>query len=228
MSRRTPKTAHSRSPLTPWRLQRQDALHKLTTDLTRRFTVIGIEDLSLRGMMANDRLARSIADMGFHEFRRQLEYKATMQGGAVVVGDRWFAGSKTCSCCEHKIETLPLSGREWTCPVCSASHDRDRNAAVNLKLMAVSSTAAACGEEGSGSGRKLRMKPASMKQEPGSKAIDAQSWIGMENGTRLQVSLSLLDGASTGFAFSWTAQEYSLRCCRRRLLRGDCIASRCR
>ena len=144
---------------------RSDALHKLTTDLTRRFHTIGIEDLNVRGMVRNRHLARSIADMGFFEFRRQLEYKAAMRGGQVVVADRFYASSKTCSACGKKLDELPLSVREWACPSCGVVHDRDVNAAINLKNMAVSSTVAACGEEGSGSGRKARVKPASAKQE---------------------------------------------------------------
>lgn len=144
---------------------RSDALHKLTTDLTRRFHTIGIEDLNVRGMVKNRRLARSVSDMGFFEFRRQLEYKAAMRGGVVAVADRWYASSKTCSDCGHKLDDLPLAVREWTCPACGVVHDRDENAAVNLKNMAVSSTVTACGEEGSGSGRKTRVKPASAKQE---------------------------------------------------------------
>lgn len=144
---------------------RSDALHKLTTDLTRRFHTIGIEDLNVRGMLANRRLARSIADMSFFEFRRQLEYKAAMRGGQVVVADRFYASSKTCSECGHKLESLPLSVREWACPACGKAHDRDVNAAINLKNMAVSSTVSACGEAGSGLRRKTKTKPASMKQE---------------------------------------------------------------
>jgi putative transposase len=144
---------------------RSDALHKLTTDLTRRFHTIGIEDLNVRGMVKNRHLARSIADMGFFEFRRQLEYKAAMRCGHVVVADRFFASSKTCSACGHKLAELPLSVRDWACPQCGAHHDRDVNAAMNLKILAVSSTVSACGEEGSGSGRKTRVKPASAKQE---------------------------------------------------------------
>jgi putative transposase len=144
---------------------RQDALHKLTTDLTRRFHTIAIEDLNVRGMMANRHLARSIADMSFFEFRRQLEYKTAMRGGQVVVADRFFASSKTCSACGHTLETLPLAVRAWTCPACGVIHDRDVNAAINLKNMAVSSTVSACGEEGSGLMRKRQVKPASVKQE---------------------------------------------------------------
>ena len=151
---------------------RQDARHKLTTDLTRRFHTIGIEDLNVRGMVKNRHLARSVADMGFFEFRRQLEYKAGRRGGRVVVADRWFASSKICSVCAVQQDKMPLSVREWTCPACGTDHDRDVNAARNLQNMAVSSTVAACGpamrpamEEGSGLRRKTKTKPASVKQE---------------------------------------------------------------
>lgn len=144
---------------------RKDALHQFTTDLTRRFHTIGIENLNVKGMMSNRHLARSIADMGFFEFRRQLEYKAGMRGGIVVVADRWFASSKICSSCGYKLKSLPLSVREWTCPACGKNHDRDVNAAINLKNYAVSSTVLACGEEGAGFRCKTKVKPASMKQE---------------------------------------------------------------
>ena len=150
---------------------RSDALHKLTTGLTRRFYTIGIEDLNVRGMSGNRRLSRSVADMGFFEFRRQLEYKAEMRGGLVVAADRFFASSKTCSFCGNKLQKLPLSIRRWTCPICGAEHERDVNAAFNLKNYAVSSTVSACGEEGSGRCRKTAAKPASLKQEANSKPV---------------------------------------------------------
>lgn len=148
---------------------RSDALHQLTTSLTRRFHIIGIEDLNVRGMVKNRHLARAIADMGFFELRRQLEYKAAMRGGQVVVADRFYPSSKTCSSCGHKLEELSLSVRQWTCPGCATCHDRDVNAAINLKNMAVSSTVSACGEEGSGRRRKTTVKPASAKQEASSR-----------------------------------------------------------
>jgi putative transposase len=144
---------------------RKDTLHQLTTDLTRRFALIGIEDLNVSGMVKNRHLSRAISDMGFFEFRRQLEYKAEMRGGVVVVADRFFASSKTCSACGHKIKKLPLSIRQWTCPTCGTSHDRDVNAAINLANYAVSYTVSACGGEGAGLGRKSKTKPAPAKQE---------------------------------------------------------------
>ncbi len=149
---------------------RQNALHQLTTDLTRRFHTIGIEDLNVKGMVKNRHLSRAVSDMGFFEFRRQLGYKAAQRGGTIVVADRWYPSSKTCSGCGYKLEVLPLAVRDWTCPECGAMHDRDVNAAVNLRNLAVSSTVSACGEEGSGSDRKTRTKPASVKQESSSKA----------------------------------------------------------
>jgi putative transposase len=155
---------------------RSDALHPLTTNLTRRFHTIGIADLNVRGMLKNRHLSRSIADMGFFEFRRQLDYKAVRSGGQVVVADRFFAGSKTCcSACGHKLETLPLSVRHWRRPECGKEHDRDVNAAINLRDYAVSSTVSACGGEGSGSGRSTGLIPAPAKQEANSKPVTG--WI---------------------------------------------------
>jgi putative transposase len=154
---------------------RSDALHRLTTDLTKRFHTIGIEDLNVGGMQKNRRLSRSVADMGLFEFRRQLEYKAERRGGRVVVADRFYPSSKTCSGCGHLLAELPLSARRWTCPGCGAEHDRDVNAAKNLMKLAASSAASACGGEGSGpsgvrpaapdAGRRPRVKPAPSKQE---------------------------------------------------------------
>jgi putative transposase len=149
---------------------RRDGLHQLTTDLARRFHTIGIEDLNVKGMVKNRHLSRAVSDRGFFEFRRQLDYKAAQRGGVVVVADRWYPSSKTCSVCGHKLAALPLSVRNWTCPECGSLHDRDVNAAINLRNLAVSSTVSACGEEGSGSGRKARTKPASVKQESSSKS----------------------------------------------------------
>lgn len=161
---------------------RQDALHKLTSYLTRRFHTIAIEDLNVRGMLKNPRLARAIADMSFFEFRRQLECKAERRGGIVIVADRWFASSKICSVCAVKQNKMPLAVRQWTCPDCGTIHDRDVNAARNLLALGVAalsrSTASsaeceACGEEGAGLRRKTKTKPASMKQEVSTEATFA-------------------------------------------------------
>jgi putative transposase len=148
---------------------RRDSLHRLSTSITRRFHTIGIEDLNVKGMVANRHLARAIADMGFHELRRQLEYKAAWRGGQVVLVDRWYPSSKLCSCCGHRLEALDLGVRHWTCPGCGACHNRDVNAAINLRNMAVSSTASACGGEGSGLAREREAKPAPVKRESNGK-----------------------------------------------------------
>lgn len=144
---------------------RKDGLHKLTTELVNRFAVIGIEDLNVKGMMANGKLSRAVADMGFHEFRRQLDYKAAMAGTRIVVADRWFPSSKTCSDCGHVVPTLPLSVRDWVCPACGSVHDRDRNAAINLMNIAASSAVTACGAGSSDGGLAPVVKLSAMKQE---------------------------------------------------------------
>ncbi|HEX4545897.1 MAG TPA: transposase, partial [Candidatus Acidoferrum sp.] len=156
---------------------RQDWLHQTTTRLVREFQLMGIEDLNVRGMMANEKLARNIGDIGFHEFRRQLEYKAMLYGADLVTASRWFPSSKICSACGLLAEGLPLSIREWTCE-CGAFHDRDINAARNLRRYALDRASCArinaCGEEGSDAGLTASVKPASLKQE------SAMSYLGMD------------------------------------------------
>ncbi|MGF6276285.1 transposase, partial [Massilia sp. UYP11] len=132
---------------------------------------IGIEDLNVKGMLGNRRLARAIADMGFHELRRQLDYKAAWRGGRVVVAGRWYPSSKTCSSCGHMMEKLDLGTRQWTCTGCGTVHDRDVNAAANLETMAVSSTATACGGAGAGAVHEHGVKLAPVKQESSSEQV---------------------------------------------------------
>jgi putative transposase len=138
---------------------RVDALHQLTTSLTRYRTIV-IEDLNVAGMLANRNLSRAIADVGFFEFRRQLRYKAAMAGSTIVVADRWFPSSKLCSTCCAKNDSLSLTERTWTCVSCDTSHDRDVNAARNLARYAESSPASACGAEGTGREENFAVKPA--------------------------------------------------------------------
>ena len=114
---------------------RHDFLHKLTTRLVEEFDVICIEDLNVKGMMANHKLARAIMDLGFYEFKRQLLYKAQMWQRIVVIADRWYPSSKLCSNCGEKLKELELSDRDWTCPHCHTVHDRDANAAMNLRKL---------------------------------------------------------------------------------------------
>jgi putative transposase len=119
---------------------RKDWLHKITTTLTRQYTLIGVETLNVQGMMSNHHIARAIADIGFFEFKRQLTYKADLYGTVIVSADMWFPSSKTCSVCGYKLTELSLSVREWSCPTCGCVHDRDVNAAQNLQRVALKST----------------------------------------------------------------------------------------
>lgn len=112
---------------------RLDALHKLTTKLARKFSVIVIEDLNVSGMLKNSKLAKAISDMGFHEFRRQVDYKSQISGAHVIIADRWFPSSKRCSECGEKHPDLKLSDRIFVCPTCGFKLDRDENAARNLE-----------------------------------------------------------------------------------------------
>jgi putative transposase len=117
---------------------RKDFLHKLTTRLCRENQTVVIEDLNVKGMLANARLARAIADGGFYEFRRQFQYKAQRYGTTVVLADRWYPSSKLCSGCGKRSVEMGLGERSWNCVHRGAQHDRDVNAAINLQRLATS------------------------------------------------------------------------------------------
>lgn len=115
---------------------RKDTLHKVTNYLCKNHAMIVIEDLNVKGMMANHKLAGAVADCGFHEFKRQLTYKSEKFGNQLIISDRWFASSKTCSNCGCKKEKLTLSDRIFECFDCNFFLDRDLNAAINLSRLA--------------------------------------------------------------------------------------------
>jgi putative transposase len=147
---------------------RMDFLHRASTRLVRQHDMIVVEDLAVVNMIRNRPLARVIADCGWGEFRRQLEYKCQRYGRELVVIGRWYPSSKTCSACGHLLAQLSLSTRQWTCPSCRARHDRDVNAAKNILAaglaVARGSPGDACGAGVRHSGSS-RVRPAA-KQEP--------------------------------------------------------------
>ncbi len=147
---------------------RQDTLHKLTTYLAKSHSKIVIENLGVSGMMKNRRLARTIADVGMNEFRRQLEYKCQWYGSTLYVAKRTFPSSKRCSRCGHKKKELLLSEREYECEECGLRIDRDLNAALNLVTVSLPETLTARGEDVrlDASSHGICEKQTSVKQEP--------------------------------------------------------------
>ncbi|HEY1004852.1 MAG TPA: RNA-guided endonuclease TnpB family protein [Streptosporangiaceae bacterium] len=147
---------------------RRDFLHRASTNLVHKADLIVIEDLAVNNMVRNRHLARAISGCGWGEFRRQLEYKCERYGRHLVVIDRWYPSSKTCSACGHLLADLSLSTRNWRCPSCGTRHDRDINAAKNILAaglaVARGSPGDACGAEVRHSGSS-RVRSAA-KQEP--------------------------------------------------------------
>jgi putative transposase len=136
--------------------RRRDYQHKLSTRIVHENQVICVESLAVKNMVKNHCLAKSISDVGWGEFVRQLEYKAAWYGRTLVEIDRWYPSSKRCFDCGHVLETLNLDEREWTCPKCHVLHDRDINAANNILAEGLSVNA--CGE---------RVRPVRAKAQAG-------------------------------------------------------------
>jgi putative transposase len=147
---------------------RTDFLHKLTTRLVRENQTIAVEDLAVKNMMKNRKLAQAIADASWSELIRQLEYKCQWYGRTLVKIDRWFPSSKRCGNCGHVVDKLPLDVREWHCPECGTHHDRDINAAHNI--LAAGLAVIVCGAnvrpDGHESKRQLRNTREGKKQKP--------------------------------------------------------------
>ncbi|WP_203921541.1 IS607 family element RNA-guided endonuclease TnpB [Rugosimonospora africana] len=164
---------------------RRDGLHKLTTRLVREHGTIVVEDLNVTGMLANRRLARHIADAGFAEIRRQLTYKTGWNGGRLLVADRWYPSSKTCSGCGAVKTKLALSERIYTCRACGLVLDRDLNAARNLAAIAAQYNTAGSGPV-SGRGADQKTRPSgqvAVKRQPGTALAGKTGTVPPQGGT---------------------------------------------
>ena len=114
--------------------QRKDNLHKISNEITNQYDIICLETLNVKGMVKNHKLAKSIADVAWSEFMRQLEYKASWRGKTIIKIDKWFPSSQICSYCGASTGKKPLNIREFDCPHCKKKNiDRDINAAVNIR-----------------------------------------------------------------------------------------------
>ncbi|MFE9958151.1 IS607 family element RNA-guided endonuclease TnpB [Micromonospora sp. NPDC005299] len=164
---------------------RRDGLHKLTTRLAHEHATIVVEDLNVTGMLANRRLARHIADAGLAELRRQLAYKTQWNGGRLMVADRWYPSTKTCSGCGTVKAKLALSERTYHCQACGLVMDRDRNASLNLAALAAQYDTAGSGPVAArGADQKTRQRgQAAVKREPGTAPAGQTGTVPPQGGT---------------------------------------------
>ena len=151
---------------------RHDFLHKLSRKIVDTSDTVVVENLNVKGMVQNHKLAKAISDTGWGTFINFLAYKLEQEGKKLVEIDRFFPSSKTCSHCMHKLDELNLAVREWTCPHCETNHDRDENAAKNIRaegirLLSVlgTSTAAKGGDVRQRLGRKVKTLQSPMNLE---------------------------------------------------------------
>ncbi len=150
---------------------RQDFLHKLSHKLVNENQVIVVEDLAVKNMVKNHCLAKAISDCGWSSFVGMLNYKCERVGKILVKVDRFFPSSKTCSNCYHRVPSLSLDVRQWICPSCGTNHDRDVNAALNIKaeglriLSLGTSETAGGGDVRPSRGRKTAMRRSPAKPE---------------------------------------------------------------
>ncbi len=153
---------------------RQDFLHKLSRKIVNDNQVVVLENLNIKGMVRNHKLAKAISDVGWGMFTNFLDYKLQEKGGLLLEIDRFFPSSKTCSNCLYQMSDLPLDIREWTCPSCKNHHDRDENASKNIRAEGIrmlsvlgTRTAASGGDVRPKSGRKsiLRQSPIEIRSQ---------------------------------------------------------------
>src|SRR6478672_1523914 len=151
---------------------RQDYLHKLSRKLVDDNQVIVVESLHTKGMVRNHKLAKAISDVAWGMFVNFLQYKLDREGKVLVEIDRWFPSSKLCSNCHYQVDEMPLDVRAWTCPSCGTHHDRDGNAAINIRAEGIrmlsvlgTRTAANGGDVSPKRGRKSKLTQSPVKSE---------------------------------------------------------------
>ena len=155
--------------------QRADFQHKLSRRLVEEHRLLAIEDLHVKGMVKNRRLAKRISDAAWSQFVGMPGYKGDWYGCELAVASRWYPSSKTCSVCESKMAKMPLAVRVWVCPDCGTTHDRDINAARNLLKQTTVGTTERCYEKRSDAGR-VHIRPAIEQagtQKPEAQHLDA-------------------------------------------------------
>jgi putative transposase len=141
--------------------RRLDFQHKLSRSLVDEYGFVALEDLHIQGMMKNHRLAKHISDASWGGFVSLLAYKGAWYGCQVQSSDRWYPSSKICSACGAEMEAMSLRVREWQCPRCSAYHDRDRNAAINILISCCTATTVGTTERHAGG---VRVRPDWIRQ----------------------------------------------------------------
>jgi putative transposase len=151
---------------------RQDFLHKLSRKIVNDNQVVVVENLNVKGMVRNHKLAKAISDVGWGMFVNFLDYKLKLKGGLLLEIDRWFSSSKICFNCLYQIGEMPLNIREWICPSCDTHHDRDENAAKNIRAEGIrqlsvlgTRTAADGGDARPKGGRKSVLRQSPVKSE---------------------------------------------------------------
>ncbi|NEQ83579.1 MAG: IS200/IS605 family element transposase accessory protein TnpB [Moorea sp. SIO2I5] len=135
---------------------RQDYLHKLSRKIVDNNQVVVVENLNVKGMVRNHKLAKAISDLGWGNFVNFLSYKCEKEGKVLIEINRWFPSSKTCYNCHYRIKELPLDVRFWTCPSCGIQHDRDGNAAKNIRAEGIRMLSSSGTGEVNASGEEVR------------------------------------------------------------------------
>ncbi|NEO37800.1 MAG: IS200/IS605 family element transposase accessory protein TnpB [Moorea sp. SIOASIH] len=156
---------------------RQDYLHKLSRKIVDQNQVVVVENLNVKGMVRNHKLAKAISDLSWGTFVNFLSYKCEKEGKVLVEIDRWFPSSKTCFNCHYQIKELPLDVRSWTCPSCGIHHDRDGNAAKNIRAEGIRMLSSSGTGEVNASGEQVRPRrgrPSKLRHS--SVKLEASTW----------------------------------------------------